>query len=89
MINLFSSDLFLKYSFLFSFIVYRILMVIVQYYFLISFTNVNSKFWCFILYSIISIFLIIINTYFNLYNLFSSQILFFLMTFLFVKYIIK
>ncbi|HBG2922716.1 TPA: GHKL domain-containing protein [Clostridioides difficile] len=89
MINLFSSDLFLKYSFFFSFIVYRILMVIVQYHFLINFTNFNSRFWCFILYSIISIFLIIINTYFNLYNLFSSQILFFLMTFLFVKYIIK
>ncbi|HAU5272702.1 TPA: ATP-binding protein, partial [Clostridioides difficile] len=54
MINLFASDLFLKYSFLFSFTIYRILMVIVQYYFLINFTNVNSKFWCFILYSIIS-----------------------------------
>ncbi|MDI0264448.1 GHKL domain-containing protein [Clostridioides difficile] len=89
MINLFSSDLFLKYSFLFSFIIYRLLMVILQYYFLISFTNTNSKHWSFILYSLVSFLLIIIGIYFNLNNLFSSQILFLLMTFLFVNYIIK
>ncbi|MBY2476651.1 GHKL domain-containing protein [Clostridioides difficile] len=89
MINLFSSDLFLKYSFLFYFIIYRILIVILQYYFLISFTDANSKSWCLILYLLVSFLLIIISTYFNLNNLFSSQILFFLMTFLFVKYIMK
>ncbi|NMS91177.1 GHKL domain-containing protein [Clostridioides difficile] len=64
-------------------------MIILQYYFLVSFTNANLKSRSFILYLLVSFLLIITSTYFNLNNLFSSQLPFFFMTFLFVKYIIK
>ncbi|MCC0637971.1 sensor histidine kinase [Clostridioides sp. ES-S-0001-02] len=89
MANLSSSNVLLEYSILFVFAVDRSLMAVLQYYFLISFTNTKSKFGDCILYLLVSVLSISINTYFNLYNLFYSRLIFFLLTFLFVKYVIK
>lgn len=89
MVNLPSYNLLLEYSILFVFAINKSLIAILQYYFLVSFTNTKSKLLHCILYLLVSFLSISLNTYFNLYNLFYSQLIFFLLTFLFSKYVIK